>query len=475
MPRAAATTRTVPWWRLTLAQLLPAEVSSSSPSPLSDVSASVKLPQDDRPTLAPGRLLSTIPGMHWCRLSAGPRSSRLLHRRPSSSRVHWNNIGGCRAIASALSLPASADVSTASASDANTAPSVPLRDRHACPECGKRFLCESNLVRHRATRHGVQVASAIDVARARLAAHNVQLRQELARVQARVKLLREGPARAAWREREGAPVDVTIDAASAYPSAVLTGRLMEVDEAVERAWRLSGRGLGTGVSYVNCVGTVLGPVEVGTLRGAAPTDGGAEAGPPVLQFVLEAHGYRERRPGQLKMYRAHLLVRYVAGQPYHCCGHDDGTGSAAALSSSPTLQLPFKVREGDVVRVQGHYALHKSYDMVSKQSIENVVVEADAVGMLRLATARQGPSEPLPLAAASAAPSTAAAVEPSPPPPLMTPGFSEHSITATHTDTRPVSDEALTLPEVGWPPQRQRAMSQRKTRSKKKKRTRRTC
>lgn len=43
----------------------------------------------------------------------------------------------------------------------------------------------------------------------------------------------------------------------------------------------------------------------------------------------------------------------------------------------------FMVQEGDLICVQGHYARHLSYDVVSKQQRENVVVEADVIGMLQ--------------------------------------------------------------------------------------------
>ncbi|CBZ23063.1 uncharacterized protein [Leishmania mexicana MHOM/GT/2001/U1103] len=352
-------------WSLALAPSLATALSLSSS--LRSAATAVESHQDDSPRLAPVAVLSEIALANSRRLCAAPHSLPSLYRRPSGLRARCNSGNGCRSILSAAPSPAPA-----------------RRNRHVCPECGKRFLCEPNLVRHRTTRHGVQVVSASEVARAQIAARNARLQQELAHVQARVRQLREGGGTAATAEP-------AIDAASAYPSAVLTGRLMEVDEGVERAWRDSGRGLGTGVSFASCIGTVRGPVEVGTLRGATPasTSETPAAGPRVLQFVLEVHGYRERRPGQLKMYRSHLLVRYVAWQPYHRYGDDNGVASAPAPSPPATAPLLFKVQEGDLLRVQGHYALHSTYDMISTQSVENVVLEADAVGMLRPAPPKE--------------------------------------------------------------------------------------
>ncbi|CAG9567146.1 conserved hypothetical protein [Leishmania major strain Friedlin] len=383
MSRAASIPSAAVRWCLALAPPLPTASSVS----LRSAAAVVESHRHDRPRLAPVAVLSAIALTNSRRLSAAPHSLPFLYRRPSGLRACCTSGNGCRSIRLAAPSPASAGAAAASASVTTPTPSAPApaqRERHVCPECGKRFLCEPNLVRHRATRHGVQVASATEVARAQIAARNARLQQELARVQARVRQLRDGGGTAATAV-------LAVDAASAYPSAVLTGRLMQVDEAVERAWRHSGRGLGTGISFVSCVGTVRGPVEVGTLRGATPASASDSpaAGPRVLQFVLEAHGYRERRPGQLKMYRSHLLVRYVAWQPYHCYGDDDGAGSAAAPCPPATAPLLFKVQEGDLLRVQGHYALHSSYDMISKQSVENVVLEADAVGMLRPAPAKE--------------------------------------------------------------------------------------
>ncbi|GET85434.1 hypothetical protein, conserved [Leishmania tarentolae] len=338
----------------------------ASPVSLRNVASAEDSYPGDRPGIAPVALLSAMTVSNSRYLDAAPYLLSSLLRRLSGVQVRCNSGNGFR-----------------SSSSASLSRAPAPRERHVCPECRKRFLCEANLLRHRATRHGVQVASASDVARAQVEARNAQLQQELARVQARVRQLREGGDTAARQAHAGATLEHADDTArAAYPSAVLTGRLMEVDEAVEQAWRHSGRGLGTGISFGSCIGTVLGPVELGTLRGAtpAPTADGPAAELLVLQFVLEAHGYRERRPGQLKMYRSHLLVRYVAWQPYHLYGDDDGAGSAPLL---------FKVQEGDLLRVQGHYALHSSYDMISKQSVENVVLEADAVGMLRPAHVQQ--------------------------------------------------------------------------------------
>ncbi|KAG5488150.1 hypothetical protein LSCM1_08219 [Leishmania martiniquensis] len=411
------------WRCLTFAPSLPAASLSSAAAAAFSSSAG------DRQTPLPGAPLSRTAVIHWRSLGAAPRPLPSLHRRPYCLGARCHHGSDCRGISSSSPSPVTPGVTAAHASASSPAPA--RRDRYVCPECGKRFLCESNLVRHRAARHGVEVASASEVAQAQLAARNAQLQEELARVQARVKQLRDGGGSPSQQEHDGATTGLADDAARTYPSAVLTGRLMEVDEAVERAWRDSGRGLGTGVSFMKCVGTVVGPVEVGTLRGTATADSVA-AGPRVLQFVIEAHGYQERRPGQLKMYRAHILVRYVAWQPYHRYGDDHGATAPAPPSAA---LLPFKVQEGDVLHVQGHYALHKSYDMVSKQSLENVVVEADAVGMLRpapapvAATVRE--EKATRAAAVAVAPS---ALPPVGPPPSSAPSLSRPGATPAGTE-----------------------------------------
>ncbi|KPA73786.1 putative mitochondrial unspecified product [Leptomonas pyrrhocoris] len=278
-----------------------------------------------------------------------------------------------------------AEAEAAGAASSSSSVSPPLRDRFVCPECGKRFLCAANLLQHRIARHGLHVVTAEETARAALIAANAELARELARLRALVMQLKGEEQPAVTTTTTTNPNTMTHNASAdgastmtkAYPSAVLTGQLMEVSAGLAREWQRSGLALGTGVSFVSCIGTVRGPVQVGTLAGAAAAAAASAASPRVVQFTLEAHGYRERRPGQLKMYRAHMLVRYIPSRPYHDKVIRSSTGETAAAAAAL-----FAVDEGDVVRVQGHYGLHNSYDMVSKLPVENVVVEADFVGLL---------------------------------------------------------------------------------------------
>lgn len=329
-------------------------------------------------------------------------------------RSHWSS---CAPLRDAVSLRAASTYglslrqchtrvpalsASATAGDATIATTTSLRDRFICPECGKRFLCAANVLQHRTSRHGLRVVTPQESARAVLVAQNAELRRELARRRARVAQLKEddnstnaissatGSRNSHRSAEENSTVAAAADAVPAvsksYPSAVLTGQLMEVDAELHEAWRRSGRALGTGVSFMDCIGTVLGPVQIGTLAGAAA---GTAKPPRLLQFTLEAHGYRERRPGQLKLYRAQMLVRYLPSQPYH--------EPRCRVDEAKNRDGLFAVREGDVVRVQGHYGLHNSYDMVSKLPVENVVVEADSIGLLRSAGATQ-PTFTLPTA-----------------------------------------------------------------------------
>ncbi|KPI83423.1 hypothetical protein ABL78_7540 [Leptomonas seymouri] len=320
--------------------------------------------------LAPLRCLCLTATSLW----RSPRLSCELHRAS----------GGIRAAAAAnhLSLrlcqtrstPSTTHAASAGSVAASTSP-TPIRDRFVCPECGKHFLCSANLLRHRSARHGLHVVTPQEAARAELVAKNAELQQELTRLRARVQQLKEEAPSARTASCTAPDSAATSAMTRAYPSAVPTGQLMDVDEGLAREWQRSGVALGTGISFAHCVGTVRGPVQLGTLAGAPP-----ETAPRVVQFMLETHGYRERRPGQLMMYRAHTPVRYIPSQPYHNEGSLRATDRAAAL---------FSVCEGDVVCVQGHYGLHNSYDMVSKRPVENAVIEADVVGLLRRAGAAE--------------------------------------------------------------------------------------
>ncbi|CCW64168.1 unnamed protein product [Phytomonas sp. EM1] len=119
------------------------------------------------------------------------------------------------------------------------------------------------------------------------------------------------------------------------------------------------------------IGTVVeGTVRVGQLEGAIAK--GTEAPPDVLEFTLEVVAYRERRHGELKRFRNRVVVRY------HFRPH---------LSERDTSRCArFRVEAGDLLRVQGNYSLHESFDVVSKRLVEHVIVEADMVGVLRAAS-----------------------------------------------------------------------------------------
>lgn len=330
-----------------------------------------------------------------CRLCHGQRSAK--HSSATESDPSSASSKGATTPTSTTSVEA-AFITTAANHVITSSPPATTHNRFRCPECGKRFLCAANLLQHRTRRHGHHVETPQDAAHANLVAQNAALQRELTRLRARVKQLREekppsalpSPTATKTSQLHDPPVATELrssveglEGTKTYPSAILTGQLMEVEPAVWRAWQQSGCALGTGVSSLNCVGTVRGPVQIGRLSGS----GEGAGAPRLLQFTLEVHGYRERRPGQLKMYRAHMLVRYIPSQPYHRENHnvrkDNGSKVESGKGVDDEARGLFSVKEGDLLRVQGHYGLHNSYDMISKLPVENVVVEADYIGLLR--------------------------------------------------------------------------------------------
>lgn len=100
-------------------------------------------------------------------------------------------------------------------------------------------------------------------------------------------------------------------------------------------------------------GVVSGTASVGHLLGD-------ESKADVLQFLLQTTGFRQRQPGDLKLFRNECLVRV--------------RGPWAA----------FTVVSGSRVVVKGQYALHTTYDMVSKGTYEYPVVDVGASGFLGL-------------------------------------------------------------------------------------------
>lgn len=314
------------------------------------------------------------------------------------------------------------------------------RSPFVCPECRKPFLCESNLRHHRLSRHSVYLASPEEEERQKYEAKNTALQEQLAQIQGALRKWTDGlrPTDSCTAPPSSLVADVGSSAAATGPgvhfsSAVPTGQVTAVDAATLTVWQESGKAIGTGISYWMGVGMVVEPVEVGHLTAASQA---------VLQFTLETHGYYERRPGQLKLYQNRIVIRYIPSQGYH---------------ATPANVLPFSVKEGDVLSVQGHYALHKSYDIVSKQGTENVVVEADAIGLLR--SSHIGGSGTGTAATTTAAGPLRLKKEP-PPPPAWTRGPSPSVEPACVEECRPTLVDQCTAAAVPTP---SRSKAQKKT------------
>ncbi|EKG05513.1 hypothetical protein TCSYLVIO_003410 [Trypanosoma cruzi] len=227
-----------------------------------------------------------------------------------------------------------------------------------CPECGKRFLSMANLRQHRRSRHFVSLKSPSQEELERLREANARLVEELrnlrevnalrARSASSSLLISSGESSSKGESQNGAH----------FFAAVPEGKAVGISMAEVQQLRNHPFRLGTGISEVWCVGVVENDVELGTI-GVRNEQEAEEhtSGLETMQFTLRTDGYRLRRVGQLKMYRNRLTVRVIAPR--------------------------YKAQKGDTVLVVGTYGLHNSYDLVSKQAVENSVVEAGYVGLLK--------------------------------------------------------------------------------------------
>ncbi|KEG07252.1 hypothetical protein DQ04_10421010 [Trypanosoma grayi] len=225
-----------------------------------------------------------------------------------------------------------------------------------CPECGKRFLSVANLQQHRRSRHLVTLTSPAEERLQQLRKTNVELQAKLRELQ-KVNALRadcSSSVRPSHKREDSPGRSETIEH---FPAVVPEVKAVSYSLSELQALQDDHLQLGTGISEIRCVGVVEDDIEVGFLGIGTEQEGkdlvpGLEA----LQFTLRTEGYRQRRVGQLKMYLNRFTVRVMAPR--------------------------WKAQKGDVVLVAGVYGLHKSYDLVSKKSVENVVVEAGYVGLL---------------------------------------------------------------------------------------------
>lgn len=152
------------------------------------------------------------------------------------------------------------------------------------------------------------------------------------------------------------------------------------------------KSIGTCLSHWMAVGVVRGSVKWGHYSGqlrqyaeslrANPNDDSALP-QLVAEFVVETHGYVERMPGQMMLYRNQVPVRVLFrmvswpkenGTAQDCVEDDPWSSSLRSVVRS--------LKEGDLVQVHGQYGLHASFDVVTRRLVENVVVEADVVSLL---------------------------------------------------------------------------------------------
>ncbi|EKF29587.1 hypothetical protein MOQ_006619 [Trypanosoma cruzi marinkellei] len=232
--------------------------------------------------------------------------------------------------------------------------STPLK----CPECGKRFLSMANLRQHRRSRHLVSLKSPSQEELERLREANARLVEELRNLrEANALRVRSASSSLLTSSGESSTKGESTSGAHFF-AAVPEGKCMGISMAEVQQLRDHPFRLGTGISEVWCVGVVENDVEMGTI-GVRNEQEAEEhmSGLETMQFTLRTDGYRLRRAGQLKMYRNRLTVRVIAPR--------------------------YKAQKGDMVLVVGTYGLHNSYDLVSKQAVENSVLEAGYVGLLK--------------------------------------------------------------------------------------------
>ncbi|RNE99475.1 hypothetical protein TraAM80_08167 [Trypanosoma rangeli] len=226
-----------------------------------------------------------------------------------------------------------------------------------CPECGKRFLSVANLQQHRRSRHLVLLKSPSQEQLERLREENARLLDELRNLQETNTLRARSASSLSTASTESSSTGESRGG-KLFPAAVPDGKAVGISMGEVQQLREHPFRLGTCTSEVWCVGMVEGDVELGKLGVDTAQEAGEEhlTGLEAMQFTLQTDGYRLRRVGQLKMYRNRLTVRVIAPR--------------------------YRAQKGDIVLVTGTYGLHKSYDLVSKQAVENTVVEAGYVGLL---------------------------------------------------------------------------------------------
>ncbi|KAG8348522.1 hypothetical protein TRVL_00660 [Trypanosoma vivax] len=218
-----------------------------------------------------------------------------------------------------------------------------------CPECGKRFISAINMRQHRRSRHLVPIRSSSQEYLEQLREENAKLRLELEDVQKANSSMRSS-SQASPSRKGSVAGSIHVDQ-SALPAAVPDSKVIGISASELKKLRSHPFRLGTGSSELRLVGVVEKDVELGHL------EGGSAPGTEVLQFTLCTGGYRQQRNGRLMMYRNRVTVR-LAG-PQH------------------------RVEAGDVVLVTGTYGLHRSFDLISKQAVENAVIEAGFIGLIK--------------------------------------------------------------------------------------------
>lgn len=268
---------------------------------------------------------------------------------------------------------------------------------------------------HRRTRHLVHLPTPGEKAHAALEEEIKSLKEQLRDTRSRIESLKKVKASLeASQENQVRKLRATLSSLSGkgtgkpegdkgddlpfYPAAKMHGCILSnVPDRVLHEWETNPpeRGIGISLSVWMGVGVVVpGTVRFGTLEGfqsnqkptSSPSEKQTPAAPRVLQFKLEVFGYRSRRPGQLKLFRNRIVVRHI-------------------FPEGVTTRDLFTVKEGDLLRVQGNYAQHKTYDAVSKSFVENSVVEADTIGLLRRGEPSGDAKVVSPTSAAAAAPS----------------------------------------------------------------------
>ncbi|CAD2221237.1 hypothetical protein AGDE_14796 [Angomonas deanei] len=247
-----------------------------------------------------------------------------------------------------------------------------------CPECGKRFFSAKNLENHRRSRHQMFIEATLSHEEVAARETNVEVKK----LQTELRKLRRD-IRTSKRQRQKEQEDALKketndkkDSSSKTPNPMLYAAALPstpaavVTTEVSQSWAAQPHRVGTNARWC-AVGKVVGPVEYGVLQANCPaampdyeTEGGPPGPPAVLQFSLEVRNHVGRALGQMKLTCAVVCVRYFLPQ------QENGT---------PVL---YSVKEGDLLQVQGYYALHLSWDMVSKRAVENVVVEAEVIRVL---------------------------------------------------------------------------------------------